>query len=94
MDLSEYGNDNSQNCKVISEIPEIARSEPCCVGIDEAGRGPVLGEFGVNKMVARSVSDFDENLRVKANSLFYCELCLLIYRSYGIWYLLLSDIEG
>ncbi|KAJ7371083.1 Ribonuclease H2 subunit A [Desmophyllum pertusum] len=41
MDLSSL-EDNSRNLTVKSVIPEITLTEPCCVGIDEAGRGPVL----------------------------------------------------
>ena len=28
-----------------SEVPDIAKNEPCYMGIDEAGRGPVLGKL-------------------------------------------------
>jgi len=43
MDISEFNEKNTQNLKLYSDVPEICRSSPCVLGIDEAGRGPVLG---------------------------------------------------
>uniref|UniRef100_A0A1A9WUR5 Ribonuclease n=1 Tax=Glossina brevipalpis TaxID=37001 RepID=A0A1A9WUR5_9MUSC len=35
--------DNTRNTRYLSDVPEICRRETCMLGVDEAGRGPVLG---------------------------------------------------
>jgi len=43
MDTTQYKEDNNKNFKLFSNIPDVCKTEPCVLGVDEAGRGPVLG---------------------------------------------------
>lgn len=81
MDLSDFEADNSVSCRLSSSIPDVCKTEDCCLGIDEAGRGPVLGECR----------------RLWRRSIFWLKLefifDILFFRTHGVWDMLLPRIE-
>ncbi len=44
VDVEKFLADTLSCCNLQSPVPEITLKQECCMGIDEAGRGPVLGE--------------------------------------------------
>lgn len=41
--------DNAKSFVYFSDIPEICKRKSCILGVDEAGRGPVLGIYNCYK---------------------------------------------
>lgn len=43
VEVEKFLEDTLRSCNIQSLVPEVTVQQECCMGIDEAGRGPVLG---------------------------------------------------
>lgn len=45
VNLEEFLEDTLRSCTIQSRVSDAILRQECCMGIDEAGRGPVLGTY-------------------------------------------------
>lgn len=69
--------DNFRNFVNCSNVPTVCKTEECMLGVDEAGRGPVLGLYFMHINIEKS-----NNLALNKN---------IFSRSHGVWCSLLSN---
>lgn len=60
---------NSFDVRIESELPEVTKTEKCILGIDEAGRGPVLGTKTIKLSLSITITKFLEIIGVKPLSI-------------------------
>lgn len=70
--------DNSFDVRIESELPETTKIEKCILGIDEAGRGPVLGNIHTN--ILRKCRTYICHLCVLIGSTYHDPSCCLLGR--------------
>ncbi|CAN7999627.1 unnamed protein product [Ixodes pacificus] len=61
MDLSAFTANNKNSAVIKFAVPDVAKSNPCMLGVDEAGRGPVLGPMVYG--IAYCPVEFEEDLK-------------------------------
>ena len=53
VDVEKFLADTLSSCRLRSPVPPATLEQECCMGIDEAGRGPVLGQLLGTSYVCR-----------------------------------------
>ncbi|XP_023601904.1 ribonuclease H2 subunit A isoform X2 [Myotis lucifugus] len=61
MDLGELERDNTGRCRLNSPVPAVCRKEPCVLGVDEAGRGPVLDLEALKVADSKTLSESERD---------------------------------
>ncbi|XP_073076132.1 ribonuclease H2 subunit A isoform X2 [Manis javanica] len=61
MDISDLERDNTGRCRLNSPVPAVCRKEPCILGVDEAGRGPVLDLEALKVADSKTLSENERN---------------------------------
>ena len=87
MDISKYLEDNIHSLIIQSEVPEVCKNEVCCLGIDEAGRGPVLG----NNF---RFDFFLQNIDLEVFQVFLVLLSVLLYCKIWIHYIIICQMDS